>query len=443
MPEAPKPETNLRRSIGLLGGVALVVGAVIGAGIFVLIAEIAAQAGPAIGVAFALAMLVSLISVFPLIQVSGALPRAGAGYFYSSRLLSPFIGLLASWWIILGGMCLTIVSTLTLGVYVNQYLPFGLPLEMTAILLLLVFYGVYLLGLRVAVAMQVVMMVQFVTALAIYAIKGAASTDLVFALNAPAGTVPLLMAVLLCYSTCLGFQVVAELGEEMREPRRNIPLSLLIGGLITATVYMVVGTVFVSTMRLDAAGYRALEAPLSESAVGFLGPFWLRFLALAAIMAGLTSLNAGATALPREIFAQARDGLLPKALAKVSPRTGAPQHAVTVFLAGVLLWLSLGWALGQDVDYYGYTGAIGILVMSSVICVAALRLPKRYPEELAKAYIRFPQWFMALCTVITILASLGFGAVIIRERPSALYVYALATAAATAYYRLTKRKREP
>ncbi len=432
-------EAQLERTISLSGGVALVVGGVVGAGVFVLIASIGAQSGSAIWLAFTIAILVSLIGVIPVIQLAGALPRAGAGYLFASRLFSPFLGTMTSFWIILGGGASTCVVALTLAMYAGQFLPTGLPNRLVAIVLVLLFYAVYQFGLRLAMWLQILMAVQFVSALGLYAAAGAVRVDLDVSVIPPQGIAVFLMAVLLCYSTCLGFQVVAEMGEEIRNARRNIPLALVIGGGVVAALYIVIGTVFVSSIPYDPEAYGQLKAPLCESAARFLPPTLVSYLGFGATTAGLTSLNAAAIALPREIFGQARDGVLPRALARVHPRTHAPQNAVTAYFAFVIAFLAVGF----DTEFYGFAAAVGILVMSSVLCVASFQLPKRFPERVDRAYIRFPMWLLVACTVMTVLVSLGFSAVVAYERPGVLGLYAGWSLLVIVYYRLRTRRFTP
>lgn len=435
----PTNDAQLQRAIGLSGAVALVVGAVVGAGVFILIASIGALAGSAIWLAFSVAILVSLIGVLPVIQLAGALPRAGAGYLFASRLFSPLLGTVTSFWIILGGGASTCVVAVTLAVYAGQLLPIGLPNQLLAIVLLLAFYVVYQFGLRFAMSLQVLMAIHFVSGLGLYAVAGAFHVDFDVSVIPPTGAATFVMAVLLCYSTCLGFQVVAEMGEEIRNARRNIPLALLIGGGIVGALYVLIGTVFVSSIPYDPAAYKALKAPLCDSAALFLPPVLVSYIGFGATTAGLTSFNAAAIALPREIFAQARDGILPRVLGRVHPRTHTPQNGVTAFFIFVVVLL----AARCDAEFYGFVAAVGILVMSSVLCVASLRLPKRFPDRAATAYIRFPMWLLAACTVITIIVSLGFSAVVAKERPSVLVLYAGWTVLVLVYYKLRSRSMTP
>jgi len=432
-------EAQLERSIGLGGSVALVVGGVVGAGIFILIASIGAEAGSAIWLAFTVAILVSLIGVIPVIQLAGALPRAGAGYLFASRLFSPLLGTVTSFWIILGGGASTCVVALTLAMYAGQLLPLGLPNRLVAILLVLAFYAVYQFGLRLAMSLQIFMAVQFVSGLGLYAVVGAFHVDLDVSVIPPQGVAAFVMACLLCYSTCMGFQVVAEMGEEIRNARRNIPLALVIGGTIVGILFILIGTVFVSSIPYDPVAYRRLDAPLCASAALFLPSVLVSYVGFGATTAGLTSFNAAAIALPREIFAQARDGILPRALGRVHPRTHTPQNGVAAFFVFVVVLLTAG----QDPELYGFIAAVGILAMSSVLCVASLRLPKRFPERFARAYVRFPMWLLVACTVLTVVVSLGFSAVVALERPSVLVLYAGWTVLVTAYYKVRSRALTP
>lgn len=423
---------GLQRSIHLPGAVALVVGGVIGAGIFVQVQPIAAGSGGAIWLAFLTAIVISIFGVIPIIELAGAIPRAGAGFLFASRMLTPGLGYLTSWWLLLGGGASTSVVSLTLA----KYLPITSSPHVSALLVLGVFFVVFQFGLRLAMSLQVLMALQFVVALVLYGVAGAWHADLLVDVLPDRGVAPFIEAMLLAYATCMGFQVIAEMGEEIHNARRNIPLALIIGGALVAVIYILVGQVYVSTLHLHGGeAAPVFQQPLTESAAPFLGRGALWFLGLGAVTAGLTSLNAAAIAMPREFYAQARDGLAPRALAAVSPRTHTPQHAVTVYFIFVALLILL-W---RDTDFYGLAAAIGILGVSSVLCFAALRLPRTFPGRHAHAFIRFPRWVLLICTVVTVAVSLAMGAVLAMERPLVVGVYAFWTLLALTVYHLQAR----
>lgn len=411
---------HLVRSISLVGAISLVVGAVIGAGIYVLVGKIASQAGEALWLAFLAAMLVSLVGVLPLIQLAAAIPRAGGGYLYVSRMLGPFAGMLVSYWVLLGGCASTALVSLTLSRSIAPVLPFALDDHVLGLIVFLLFYGVYQFGMSLAMSLQVVMAGQLLLALVLYTGAGLLHHAPVIGLAPPRGMGPFVEAVILCYTTCMGFQVVGELGEEIQNARRNIPLALIVGGAIVAAIYIGMGVVFISTMGYDPAGYPALSVPITDSARLFLPGWGVWFVGIGAVTAGLTSLNAGAIALPRELFAQARDGMVPHWLGAVDHRTRTPKHAVTAFsvLTSALL---LTW---QDPDFYSLLAGIGIMIMSAGICIASLRLPRRFPERYRSAYVCFPVGLLWGCTIFTVLVSVGLVLLLSMERPAVVMVYA-------------------
>lgn len=426
----PTAAPALERAIGLHGAVALVVGAVIGAGIYSLIGPIAAMAGGATWLAFVLAMTISLIGVIPVIQIAGTLPRAGGGYLFTSRLLFPMAGTIMSAWVLIAGTCSTAVATLALVTYLPLPEHSLITPHSIGLALVLTFYLILLSGLRMAVGVQVIMVAQMLLALFFYCAAGIFRADFQLSLTPRAGATGFLMAVVLCYNSCFGFQVLAEMGEEIKNARRTIPLALLFGGLTVTVIYVVVGTVLVGTLPYSPEAYKDVAKPLGASAALFLPAPVVAFVGFGAVTAGLTSLNAAAMSLPREVFAQARDGMLPERLARVGGQTHTPIAAVTVFFA-LMIAVILTF---RDLEFYGYTAAVGLQAMTSVLCIASLRLRARYPDRYEKAFIRFPRWALVACTVVTVLASVGFIALIVSERPSVAAIYGVLTVLAAAYH---------
>ena len=420
MEVADQAEVKLDRPIGLAGGVALVIGGVIGMGIYALIAAVGAQAGSALWIAFTLAIIVSAIGVTPLIQIASALPRAGGGYLFTSRLINPLVGTVTSFLAILGGSSATAMVSVGLAGYMTPYLPFGVPVRVIAVVLPVIFYALYFFGLRLAAWIQILLAAQLIVALLVYGFSGAFKFGMHFSVSLPQGVGGLIMATILCYSVCMGFQVITEMGEEMKNARRNIPLSLLIGGVIVLIIYLVVGTVFISAVAYDFETIKAMHAPLMDTGKIFLPGFWVIFLSIGAVSAGLTSFNAGAIALPRELFSQARDGIMPAILGRLHRRTRTPMNAVTAyFLFTIFLIL-----FGQSVDFYGVMTAVGILMMTAIVAIAAVRLPAKFPRHYEKAYFRLSRSWLVLIAVISVASCLCFIFLVLMELPVVGLIYA-------------------
>ncbi len=422
------------RPVGLLGGVSLVIGGVIGMGIYALISQVAAQVGTTIWLAFSLAILISVVGVFPLIQISSALPRAGAGYIYASRLLSPLWGVVVSWWVILGAACSTAFVSMGMAGYLAPYLPFQIPVGILAIMIPAFFLGLYCFGLRLATWLQIILTAGLVVALLVYGIKGAAVKGMVFTVSLPQGVGGLILACIISYSACFGFQVIAEMGEEIKNAKKTIPLSMLIGGAIILVIYIVVGTVFASSIPYDKETIKSMTAPLMETGKLFLSAPAVILLSFGALAAGLTSLNAGAIALPRELFSQARDGILPAFIGRLSPSTRTPLNAVLAYFGIVFLLLVLDMIFNIGIDFFSVMTAIGILLMTAMISIGSLFLPRKFPEYYEKAYFTFPRPVLLVLVIVAVITSLGFVFLVLTELPSAGLAYLIFTIAIVVFY---------
>ena len=159
-----------------------------------------------------IAMLVSVASVLPLIQISSALPVAGGGYMYASRLISPLAGTVTSFWALLGGASSLCLISIGLVDYFAPYLPFAVSPHVGAIVLIASFYFVYLFGLKVLSDLQIIMSVQMLIALLLYFIPIATAGKASFNMGLPQSST-FLLAVILCTNLCLGFQIIIEMGE--------------------------------------------------------------------------------------------------------------------------------------------------------------------------------------------------------------------------------------
>lgn len=421
-------EVKLGRAFGLGGGIALVVGSIIGMGIYALLAPIAANAGQAMWLAFTMAIIISAIGVIPIIQGASAIPRAGLAYLATSRLSNPYWGSLTSLWAIVGGACSTCFVCIGFAGNVAAYWSWGidkaLEIKILSLLIPILFLGLYLFKLQLANWLQIIMVILKVLALLLFIAAGLfmVTHPIQLSFFPPKGLSGMVLAVILCYSACMGFQVIAEMGEEMKNPKRNIPLAMVIGGLIVLVIYVFVGAVFSGSMPYDYEALMKMKAPLLVSARTFLPEGLVAFLGFGAFFAALTALNAGAIALPREILSQARDDLLPSGIGKVNPRTLTPLRAVGLYFLIVFILLCLQF-INIDLDFYGVMAAVGILLMTVIGAFAVINLPTRYPAEYHRAYIRIPRAWLIVLAVITAATSLPFVVLVMLDyRNTALII---------------------
>ena len=431
-------ETKLDRPINLLGGIALIVGGVIGMGVYVFIGSIGAQVGSAMWLAFTIAFLITVFSVAPLIQIASAIPRAGVAYVYGSRLINPLWGAIGSSWAIFGVACTSTFVSLGVAQYVVAYLPWNVPVMLIALIIPVLFFIIYYFGLKLATGLQVVMVALLVLALFIYGMIGSAKVGLSFSMMLPKGVGGLIMASVLAFTAFFGFQVVTEMGEEMINAKRNIPLSIIIGGIIILSIYIIVGAVFIKSVPYDFEAIKAMQAPLKDTGQIFLPAFLVGFLSLGALFAGLTSINAAAIAIPRELYSLSRDGLVPQFIGEIHQRSKTPLVAVAVYFILVILLL-LSNLLIDDIDFYGVATAVGVLLFTTISAVAAWRLPALYPDLYENAYFKMPRGLLKAIVIISLIICVGFAALVLMELPSVGLLYVGWTLLVIIYYYLRLR----
>ncbi len=412
---------KLQKKVGLAGATAIVVGGVIGMGAYALIPLIVSKAGSSAWLAMSIALIASLISVLPLIQISSAIPVAGGGYMYGSRLISPLAGVFTSSWAILGGASSICLISVGLVDYFATYLPVHLSPHIAAAVLVASFYVFYLFGLKLLSDLQIIMSIQLLVALLIYCIPMLYASHFSIAIGLPDNP-SFLLAVILCSNLCLGFQIIIELGEEIHEPKKNIPLSLLIGAGTILVIYLAIVFAYTGVVGLESI---ASKPKLVDTARPFLSNPLIWFLQLGMISAGLTSYNGGAIALPREIFSMSRDKTLPEFLSRTN-KNGNPTNAVTFFFFLVIAELIFGQLLdslgvvrkffGKDViEFYGFMTIMGIMLLTIFISVAAYKLPAKYPEQYANAYIKFSKPLLNFFIIVSIVFSTSLIAIICTQ----------------------------
>ena len=437
---------GLKNKIGLLGGVGIVVGGVIGMGTFVLIPAIVDKAGPAAWLAITIALVVSILSILPTIQLSSAMPIAGGGFEYCRRLLSPYAGFLVSWLAVIAGACTLSLISIGLMEQFKEFLPSFLPPHIAAMCFVAAFYLFYLLGLQIVTMVQVVFCLQLLISLFMYFVPILASKNFVLHATMPE-TPNFILAVIFSTNICLGFQIIIELGEEMKNPSKNIPLALLIGGSIVLLVYLCVTFAYISSVGLM---HTSEKINLISTALPYYSAAGIAFIRIGVISSGLASYSGGAVALPRELYAMARAKALPEYFEHVD-KGGNPSRAVGLFFGIVLVILGVGTSLeyagfienyfGPDViEFYAFLAIFGIMIMTLVMSIAALRLPTKMAAEYAAAYIRLPKWLLyGLCILSVISSSLLMA--VISTKIIVIWIYLIILGLVTALYYTYSRKR--
>ena len=340
-----------------LQALGIVVGGTIGASIFLVPSLIAARV-PFLAGALAvwiLGALISLAAVLTISELAAMLPEAGGGYVYIRAAFGPLLGFLFAWTdavMIRAGAACTI--SFTFAIYFAQLVPAppGLPTAawqgivagILLIALTLLNYRGARAGADVQVAGMALKAIALASALILPLLLWHGPNNL---LTAPAATGliggSLVAAMIPVMWTYAGWEQLAHLTEEVRDPARNIPRVFAAGLLLIGALYLCVSlgihyvlpwTAVVQSQAVGADLFRALFGQAGVQAISALILLSTIFTANGAVMSG-----------PRSAFALARAGDAPEWLSRVHPRFGTPANAVVAMGAWSLLLLAVSVAL--------------------------------------------------------------------------------------------------
>jgi len=380
-PEPPK----LARVLTLLDATMINAGGIIGSGIFMVPATIALLTGSTslILAVWVFGGLISLFGALSVAELGAAMPRAGGQFVYLNEAYGPAWGYLYGW------SCVAVINTASIaavGVAFSEYLGFFFPLstmgiKSVAILSVILLTIINILDVKSGAKAQ-----NIFTLLKIGAILGIISLGLVMdggsAENIqpfypdrplPALVGPLGLAMVSVLWTYDGWIFITYVAGEVKNPGRNIPLSLVFCMLIVISIYLLINFVFTYTLGIRAMGTSMLVA--SDSASIFLGEKGAALVSIIILISLLGANNGFILTSARINYAMARDKLFFQQAAKVHPKFKSPANALVI----QAMWASVLTFSGT------YNQLITYIIFASWIfyamsCAAVIILRKKRPE---------------------------------------------------------------
>ncbi|MFQ5835324.1 MAG: amino acid permease [bacterium] len=398
---------KLKKELNLLHVFCIASGAMISSGLFILPGLAHAQAGPAVVVSYLLAGLLAMTGMLSQAELVSAMPKAGGTYFYVTRSMGPAVGTvngLITWF------SLSLKSAFALvGMAAFAVLIININIHIIALSLCLIFIGINLIGIKEASRIQVILVFGLLAILFLYIVRGLPAIKVQhFEPFAPRGLAAIFSTAGFVFVSYGGLLKIASIAEEVKDPGRVIPLGMILSLLVVSIFYMLV--VFVMTGVLGAAELDNSLTPISDGATVFMGSWGRIALGLAAILAFVSTANAGIMAASRYLLALSRDDLLPESLRKVHARFKTPHLAILV--TGVFMAVALSLKLDILVKVAS-TVLILTFIFSclSVIILRESRLQNYQPSFRAPLY----PW-------IQIIGIIGFGFLLFEMGKEALLV---------------------
>ncbi|HEU4682598.1 MAG TPA: amino acid permease [Gemmatimonadales bacterium] len=416
----PEGSTYARR-IGLFSGTMMVVGGIIGAGIFLnpaLVAERVRTVELTLAV-WVVGGVIALIGALVYAELGARRPVAGGGYVYLRDAYGRLPAFLYAWTLLLviatGAIAAVAVTFATYTATLLGLSPAGrLPLAIGAILIL---SAINYLGVRPGALTQNVLTVLKLAALAILIAAGLAL------FSGPAVPQPLEplaeRGVLLAVGAALvpvlfafgGWQQTNFVAEELIDPERNLPRALLGGVCIVVVVYLLANLAYLRTLGI--AGLARSNAPAADAMFALLGPPGRTLIAAGIAVSTFGFLNLVILVSPRVYQAMARDGLFFPSLARLHPRYRTPSAAI-LFQSSWAILLTLSGRYGDLLDYVVFGDWIFFGATAATLFVYRRR--ERRAAESVQLRFRMPGYPML--PLMFILAALYVVAGSIASNPS-------------------------
>ncbi|TQF69351.1 amino acid permease [Rhodococcus spelaei] len=379
---ATTAESNLKRSITLPQALGITFHQIVGAGILAILGSAISLTGGGVPLAIVITAVALPLASMPYAAMASALPTAGGMYRYAARVVHPALGFLNLSFVVLGQITVGVFG-LTAGIYLESLNSWFNP-RWVAVTLILVFFVVNLLGAsfsaRVGIALAGVMLAAY----AVFVVAGFLDIDWAdYPAVLPDGIGGLLQTSALLTFVLGGGTFIAELGGEMKNPGRAIPISIVGGTLFAGVIYILLAIPAVGVLPIPEVAGKPLSVVASEVLPH---PMFVFFVIGGSLVAAVGSMNASMTWGTKGLLIAIGDGWFPAGFGAVNKRFGTPHYLlVAVTLVG-LAPVVLGYGI-EDIA----KGVSAFLALAIIILVgASLRLRRRRPDLFEAAPFRLP-----------------------------------------------------
>ncbi|HEX4815627.1 MAG TPA: amino acid permease [Nonomuraea sp.] len=416
---------ELRRTMTLWQLTLFSVGATLGTGIFVILGQAVPKAGPAVVLSFVLAAITALFSALSYAELAGTIPVSGSSYSYAYATLGELVAWVCGWCLMLEYAVSVAAVAVGWGQYLNAFLRslFGVELpavvtgspgqdgglvNVPAILIVVLATWVLLYGASESATTNAILVLVKIAVLLFFCVVAfTAFRSGNLTPFAPLGVAGITAAASQVFFSYIGFDAASTAGEEARNPRRDLPLAIILSLVVVTAVYMLVSLAAVGVLPWTDFDPDSGVAVLSHIADVAAGATWpgliVAFGAVITIASVVLTVIYGQT---RILFAMSRDGLVPGVFQRVDPRRQVPV-ANTLIVAGFVSVLAGLVPLGQLAE----ATSIGTLFAFAIVNVGVLVLRYRRPDLPRGFRVPFFPVFPALGALMCVVVMAGLAGV--------------------------------
>lgn len=420
-------QDDLRRELGFWDALTIGAGTMIGAGIFLLAGVALELTGPAAIFSYLAAGLVCMVTAASAAELATGMPTSGGDYYFVSRSLGPALGAIS-------GVGIWLSLTFAISFYL-----FGLGEYLAQLLPVTPFWGAFaggviLTGLNVYGAkesgkMQVVVVLTLLGILGVFCLLGTFQIEGDnFTPFFPFGTAPIASTTALVFVSFLGFVKIAAVAEEIKDPAKNLPRTLIGSVALVTLLYVIILLVIGGIFTQETIG--DVRDPLTQAARSLAGPVGAGAIIFAGLLATISSANASIMASSRINLAMARDRMVPNALSTIHEKFLTPHRAI--LLTGVL---ALAFLLFESLEDLAKIASVLQLYSYAALNIGCVVLRVAKPEWYEPSY-RTPLFPFA-----QVLAAVACVGIILYSGPFAQIAIAVLIVVSLAWYAVWGRNR--
>ena len=417
------------KKIGLFGCIANGIGAIIGAGIFGTLPEGINSIGPLVLPALIVAVIYIIANMFPNVYASSVIPTSGSFFLYSTKLMHPFFGL----WMTLQG----ILQPALIGTFAVMFADYFVELfpslagnEIIIGIALLVIFGVVAwFGNHTFASLNNIIVIVMLLAIATYVFIGAPNID--FSKLSLSDTVSSNITLMgfssvvgLLTSTLSGAGSVSQIADDVKNPRRDIPLTLILAPTIVCIIYMLMALVTLGAMP------GATVANLAEVGGQFLNGGLLTFFIVGGPICGImTSIVPVIMLSCALIQVSADNNVFPRFVAKRN-RYGVSTVILVFVMAFSIFLVAMGNDFGELMTIFSFVNT----ACAIPTCFVPFFLRKRYPNACAHSGLKLNVTLVYILSVFALVVSIYLAIAMFIELELSSWIIVIATIVITAIY---------
>ena len=382
---------DLQRTLGLPAALAIGVGTMVGAGVFVFPGLAGGEAGAGASISFIIAGVIALLVALCTAELATAMPSSGGGYYFVSRVMGPKLGTLVGLGQGFGLIFATAFYLTGLAEYLIELLgefdiDMGSPTALIGVGIAILLLALNLFGTeKVGQAQNYIvggLLIILITlfgygVLSVFGIFGEANLPESFV---PKGWGPVFSTTALVFTSFLGFVQIATVAGEVKAPHKTLPRALTFSVLIVTAIYVLVLFVTTSVFSADELSEMG-ETATVEVARELIGSFGALAILFAGLLATLSSANASILSASRTVYALGKDRLLPKKVGQLHEDYGTPHIGLAVVGLPIIACMFLG-----RIEVLAEVASLLHLILYGLICITLLLCRRRRPLWFAPTY---------------------------------------------------------